>query len=328
MYSGLLQKIHQKKAVIRLNLLRIVRSIVDGAASETEYGVQQVFDIRGHPLFEAVEALVERDAAVLVRNMAADLVKTVNYTSSRDSDVGSGGRRERGTGARRQSSYPSPNLLGLGVGGVSTPNTPTHNRSGLNIGASFLDGGSGMTPRRSGLAVNLVVGGDHDALYRPRSRDGQGLPVRRTSSEYVGNGGSRDVSASSSVSSLLGTPVAKSRLPRTSLRPSRSSLAPKSSGMREEYGQERVQPVFERRRSVLPSPAPVVHQHPGSGSGGHPPVSMSIGAAAGECKSRVRSDPSHGHGGGGKVTQTVGGAGGGRVRRGRAPSGVGDIKWS
>ncbi|KAI9752606.1 MAG: Cytochrome b-c1 complex subunit 7 [Chaenotheca gracillima] len=69
LFSRILQKLHHNKAVIRLNLLRIVRSICD---SNHEKGLL----IRKHGLFEAIEKLAENDSAVLVRNMASELMKT------------------------------------------------------------------------------------------------------------------------------------------------------------------------------------------------------------------------------------------------------------
>jgi hypothetical protein len=192
MYSGILQKLNHKKAVIRLNMLRIVRSVCD----PNEEGGQ---DIRAHPLFDAIEGLAEKDGAVLVRNMASELVKSTLETPDREHEMSSGASRSRGN-VRRQSSYPNSNL------GLSSPSTPTHGgRANQSFGA--LLGGEGGTPRRSGLSIE-----PDSTIYRPRSREGP-LVVGRTSSEL-----------------LNGAPVlSKSRLPRTAaLRPSRSSLAASS----------------------------------------------------------------------------------------------------
>src|SRR6187402_1782091 len=60
LFSGILQKLNHKKAVVRLNLLRIVRSICDPSDEHAE-------SIRGHSLFEAIQRLADNDNAVLVR---------------------------------------------------------------------------------------------------------------------------------------------------------------------------------------------------------------------------------------------------------------------
>ncbi|RKF62358.1 Cytokinesis protein sepH [Erysiphe neolycopersici] len=69
LYSGLIQKLNHKKAVVRLNLLRIVRSICD-PKDENSLGITD------HRLFDTIRRLAESDNAVLVRNMAEELVRT------------------------------------------------------------------------------------------------------------------------------------------------------------------------------------------------------------------------------------------------------------
>jgi hypothetical protein len=179
MFSGILQKLNHKKAVGRLNLLRIVRSICDPSDDS---------EIKEHPIFEAIQRLAETDNAVLVRNMASELVKS---NLAKESDSGSGGRPRPGQG-RRTSSYTPPSLNQS----ASVPITPTH-ISRVSQSSAFIDGS--VTPRRI-----------HAGLYRPRSRDGaQPIVARKTSAE---------LSSSASLS--------KSRLPRTSmLSKSRSSMA-------------------------------------------------------------------------------------------------------
>lgn len=188
MFTGILQKLNHKKAVVRLNLLRIVRSICDPNEDLAD-------SLRNHSLFEAIRRLAENDNAVLVRNMAGELVK---YNLDKDQESGSGGRPRPGQIARRTSSYTPPSLHQS----ASTPITPTHASRSL-ASSAFIDGS--VTPRR--MAVPPANG--DSILYRPRSRDGSQISVRRTSSELAS-----------------GTPVSKSRLPRTSmLRTSRSSMA-------------------------------------------------------------------------------------------------------
>ncbi|EDO01239.1 hypothetical protein SS1G_03713 [Sclerotinia sclerotiorum 1980 UF-70] len=57
LFTGILQKLTHKKAVVRLNLLRIVRSICDASGDEAE-------SIRHHALFEVIQHLAENDSAV------------------------------------------------------------------------------------------------------------------------------------------------------------------------------------------------------------------------------------------------------------------------
>jgi hypothetical protein len=188
LFSGILQKLNHKKAVVRLNLLRIVRSICDPSDDQAQ-------GVREHHLFEAIQRLAENDNAVLVRNMASELVKA-SLDASPDS-VNSG--RPRPSQTRR--TYTPPSL----IHSSSAPMTPTHGR-GLSQSSAFMEGS--ITPRR--LAAIPAPTGSESNFYRPRSRDGPQLPiVRRTSSELQG-------------SSIL----SKSRVPRPSmLRGSRSSLA-------------------------------------------------------------------------------------------------------
>jgi hypothetical protein len=191
MFAGILQKLNHKKAVVRLNLLRIVRSICD-PSEELSDGV------RSHTLFEAIHSLAENDNAVLVRNMASELVK---YDLEKEQESGSGGRSRAGPMSRRKSSFTLPSLHQT----MSAPITPTHPR--VSAASAFIDGS--VTPRRKPASNGDAI------LYRPRSQDGSQVLVRKSSAEHSN-------SASTS----------KSRLPRTSmLRPTRSSMA--AMGLRE-----------------------------------------------------------------------------------------------
>ncbi|CAG8982195.1 hypothetical protein HYALB_00003631 [Hymenoscyphus albidus] len=189
LFSGILQKLNHKKAVVRLNLLRIVRSICDPSDTRSQ-------SMRRHQLFEAIEHLADSDSAVLVRNMASDLVR---LTLEKDQESHSASRPRSGPGSRRTNSYTPPSLQQS----VSTPMTPTHASRGSQ--SSFVDGS--ITPRR----VAATSSGDA-MLYRPRSREGLTTPQipRRGSADIVGGSSS----------------TSKSRLPRTSmLRTSRSSIS-------------------------------------------------------------------------------------------------------
>lgn len=199
--------------MVRLNLLRIVRSICDPSDEEAE-------SIRSHPLFDEVQRLAENDNAVLVRNMASELVKANLDTNSESS---SGGRARQGQIRR---TFTPPSLQHS----MTAPMTPTHNR--VSQSSAFVDGS--VTPRRLAAGSN-----GSDIVYRPRSRDGPQLQMTRRTSGEIG-------SAS----------LSKSRLPRTSmLRGSRSSLAAvtvsEDSTTRRENGVR----LREQSRSVAASPA-------------------------------------------------------------------------
>ena len=213
LFSGILQKLNHKKAVVRLNLLRIVRSLC-------EPGREQANSIKNHKLFEAIKRLAENDNAVLVRNMASELVST---SLEKDLDSGNTGRIRA---SRRSSSYSLPGLHHT----VSAPLTPTH-ASRAFTSETFTDGN--VTPRR------LAPSNGSDILYRPKSRDSSQIqPQRKTSSEIAGS-------------------TSKSRLPRTSLlRTSRSSIAaPKSrnetSSVHKDNSEGRLR---EKTRSAISPP--------------------------------------------------------------------------
>jgi hypothetical protein len=191
MFTGILQKLNHKKAVVRLNLLRIVRSISGPHEEKT-------LSIRSHEIYETIEILAEHDPAVLVRNMASELIKV---TTEQEKEAGKPSSRSRQS-ILRTSSFAPPSLSSS----TSVPLTPIH--SGRTSSA-FIDGS--VTPRRNG---------EHEMLYRPRSRDGVGLGLSNGRRASV-----VDISNSSNLAS-------RSRLPRTSLRPSRSSMAAPS--LREE----------------------------------------------------------------------------------------------
>ena len=175
LFYRILRKLQSNKAVVRLNLLRIIRSICD--ASE-----EQGASISRYGLEDTIQRLAENDGAVLVRNMAGELIKS----SEMNDKLGMNGSKRR-PGRRSSSSTTPPSLLTS----YSMPSTPTSNRSAHSTNYSV-----GRDARQRS-AINGAV------PCRPASRDGSGasaLPV------IVNGSGS----------------VAKSRLPRTtSTRPAR-----------------------------------------------------------------------------------------------------------
>lgn len=232
MYAGIAQKLSHKKAVVRLNLLRLVRSIMDGCEADPAAMDNTIssFDTgqQLRLLFDAIQTLADKDPAVLVRNLASELVRSHIDMDLRHDAVGlaglglgggggssgiphalsaataGAGPRSR-SGPRRSSSYTPPGNLVHSSSNLSPmgPPTPTHHHAYLHrpchASGAYIE--VAATPKRT------AVSQAHDretGLYRPRSRDGTSIP-RRISGEVV------SVSSSGS-----GTPVAKSRLPRTS----------------------------------------------------------------------------------------------------------------
>ncbi|KAL8674280.1 MAG: hypothetical protein Q9168_001347 [Polycauliona sp. 1 TL-2023] len=113
LFSRILQKLNSSKAVVRLNLLRIIRSICD--ASDDQGAV-----IRRYGLVETIQRLAEVDGAVLVRNMAGELIKACE-SSERFGMSAS----KRKPGRRSSSSTTPPSLLNS----HSMPPTPSSGRS-------------------------------------------------------------------------------------------------------------------------------------------------------------------------------------------------------
>jgi hypothetical protein len=225
MYAGIGQKLGHKKAVVRLNLLRVVRDIMDGVESDPNAASAIDTSSAGKQpwaLLDAIQTLALEDSAVLVRNLASELVR-----SHKSSKAGSGERSR--SAQRRTTSYTPPGLHSS----VSMPPTPTPAQQHPNPhphpqprhrpsrSSAFIEVAS--TPKRSALGLAH----DRDAvLYRPRSRDGGGATSipRRVSGDATGS-----TPTSTLASASNGPMTSKSRLPRTSTplaRPSLSSTAP------------------------------------------------------------------------------------------------------
>ena len=126
LFSRILQKLRHHKAVIRLNLLRIVRSICD--SSDDDQGQM----IRRHGLFEAIQRLAQHDSAVLVRNLADELVKSSldnaaqSHISSSSSSISSSSHISN---RRRTNVLPrlgGSNITPPRTPPSSTPTTPIH----------------------------------------------------------------------------------------------------------------------------------------------------------------------------------------------------------
>jgi len=217
LFSRTAQKLNAKKPVVRLNLLRVIRSICD--ACEEQGGASL---IRSYGLYDTIERLAELDQAVLVRNLSADMIKACKASSA---------SRTRVVGSRRTSSSSStmtpPSSL-LHFQSMPGP-TPPHPRSAVSSvsGSSFLDGGASSifeSTRSSRLSIlngTSATPSATSSLFRPRSRDdnsalsinGGGAPGSTKSRLPRGGGGSGGAG---------GSGVAHGRFTRASLATQRS----------------------------------------------------------------------------------------------------------
>lgn len=241
MFAGIAQRLGHKKPVVRLNLLRLVRIIMDacepglgGGDGSRTLNSRQV-----RSLMDTIQTLAETDSAVLVRNLAAELVKSHissnsgmvlrhdSSLSSASSQVNSASSSRRGT--RRNTSCTPPSLQAS----MSVPQTPTHR------GRASLAGNNGAfvevaaSPRRTAAAAASAL--ERDAIYyRPRSRDSTSSGILGAALTHLPRRVSGDSTSSISSgastaggSSSTGAPLlTKSRLPRTSLAASRPSGTP------------------------------------------------------------------------------------------------------
>lgn len=188
LFRRILQKLQSNKAVVRLNLLRIIRSICD--SSDEQGGL-----ISQYGLVDAIQRLAEVDGAVLVRNMAGELIRS----SEKNDRLGiSGGSSSKRRTARRASSASTPPGL---MHSLSMPPTPTSSRSSHST--NYFGGERENRQQRSAINGSIP--------FRPTSRDGGG-GLNGTPALINGSGS-----------------TAKSRLPRTTAgRSSRQTMLPVS----------------------------------------------------------------------------------------------------
>jgi hypothetical protein len=193
------QKLNTKKAVVRLNLLRIIRSICD--ASEDQGGASLV---RKFGLYEAVERLAESDQAILVREMASDLIRSSDQSSRRGLE-----NTVLRPSARRSSAStmtPSPQQISSSV-----PGTPQHFRSAQSKG--YFDSTSNRLTENSRAARVPTTTALTPSTFRPTSRDS-------SSGDQTSSLASRVVTSASAAWSGSTGSTKSSRLPRTNTAPS------------------------------------------------------------------------------------------------------------
>ena len=327
MYAGIAQKLGHKKAIVRLNLLRLVRNIMDGceadgvsiAAARTSSAGRQL-----RVLFDAIQTLADKDSAVLVRNLASELVRShidvelqhdtmalgslgLGGGSRPSSNAGSGPRSRSGP---RRLSYTPPSLHSS----VSMPPTPTHSRPYHRPSQSSAFIEVAATPRRGTIGIGL---GHHErdaVLYRPRSTtDGPGIP-RRVSGE-VGGGGASTSSFTGSAAAANGS------APPSSSKSSSSSRLPRTSSTTH-YGRPSLSGggvAVVRSESSLSNKENVVGRAAAAAAAG------GVGAMSSSSSSAAGPGPSGPVAGLRSREASISG-GGGSKRRARAPSS--DVRWS
>jgi len=210
LFARTASKLQSKKALVRLNLLRIIRSICD--ASDEDGAL-----LRTYGLYAAVSDLAKHDQAILVRELAGDLIKTSEVNARRSMD---GARRV----LRRSSSSTVTSTL---MSGSSLPPTPSAERTGLGIGPTRPGAYFELSDLPSTRALRSVA---NSSPYRPASRD-EDMPFNGSGAGTPTN--STFASSTHANSSALGIGgPSKSRLPRT-------RTGATSSGAREK-GHERI----------------------------------------------------------------------------------------
>lgn len=172
MYRGIATKLGHKKPAVRLNLLRLVRMIFDSC--DPDMGISSVGGgAQLQTLFESIQML-EKDQALLVRNLAHEIVKThieSGYSEAKSMGTGSnngGSGRSRHSGGRVMTNYNTPPPLkhsttAPGAPPMTPPRAPQlrHTESSSVVHQVM------HTPRRS--QTSLVH--EQDSMFaRPRSR--------------------------------------------------------------------------------------------------------------------------------------------------------------
>ncbi|KAK3063807.1 hypothetical protein LTS18_012617 [Coniosporium uncinatum] len=178
------QKLNTKKPVMRLNLLRIIRSICD-ASEDQGAGL-----IGSYGLLASIERLSEQDPAILVREMASELVKMSDLASTRRNTLDGNRMRQSVRRASSSTMTPPPPLLSH----HSQPPTPHNIRSFFNTSSESLLIDTSRTRVSNGSALSPTM--------RPGSRDSSSGSISGVSAWSTSSNASSSTKAS--------------RLPRTS----------------------------------------------------------------------------------------------------------------
>ena len=163
-------KVHAKKPLVRLNLLRVIRSICD--ASEEQGALISKF-----ALLDSVEGLAKHDPAILVREMANDLVKSSEMVAA---------PAVRYAGIRRSSSSTTtpPTLPIIPSSGGSTPIERASSRGayfdlGMDVARSRAVGSSPYRPASREACHSVSNGLSLPASYGAASARNNRVPGRQ-----------------------------------------------------------------------------------------------------------------------------------------------------
>ncbi|KUI74190.1 Cytokinesis protein sepH [Cytospora mali] len=175
MYRGIATKLGHKKPAVRLNLLRLVRTIFDSC--DVDMGISSVGGgAQLQTLFDSIQML-EKDQALLVRNLALEIVKShieSGYSEAKPMGAGSnngGSGRSRSGGGRMMTNYNTPPPLKHATTAPGAPPmTPPRAPQLRHTESASVVHQVAHTPRRS--QTSLVH--EQDAMFaRPRSRGGE-----------------------------------------------------------------------------------------------------------------------------------------------------------
>ncbi|KAF2183417.1 hypothetical protein K469DRAFT_635407 [Zopfia rhizophila CBS 207.26] len=222
-FTRTVQKLGHKDAVTRLNLLRILRTICD--ATEDECTLIKKFKV-----YDTILHLSEHDPAILVRQMAEELVRACDEIRNRSVGRASAYRRPASSTGRAGSGSSNGSTILTGVAAM-TPSTPT-------LMHSFSMPPTPSTRERTGRSqstANIYELGDRDGTERvppvlPRAAttlsttaSSTRTPSHRPPSRDHTSTSASLAAASNSSGGNSGSGSGKSRLPKA--RSGRASLA-------------------------------------------------------------------------------------------------------
>lgn len=215
------QKLGHKDAVTRLNLLRILRTICD--AKE-----EGCWLIRAFGCYERISWLVEHDGAVLVRQMAEELVRACDEVDLNTLGTGSNGKRSlsRASGVGLNLRRPASSAGRRDGSGSSTGSTLVSSAMGLTPPTPNSLKGSFIIPVMS--STPTLVGSGRDRITRSQSTTMWDLAEDPSAPSSTGRSKPPVLArASTSFAALApsGTPTSSRQSSRPPSRDAASSLA-------------------------------------------------------------------------------------------------------
>jgi hypothetical protein len=216
------QKLGHKDAVTRLNLLRILRTICDARE-------EGCWLIRAFGCYERISWLVEHDGAVLVRQMAEELVRACDEVDLNSIGTGSNGKRSlsRASGIGMNLRRPTSSAGRRDGSGSSTGSTLVSSVMGLTPPTPNSLKSSFTIPIMSGTPT--LVGSGRDRITRSQSTTMWDLAEDPTAPASSGRSKPPVLARSSTSLAALGssssTPTSTRQSSRPPSRDAASSLA-------------------------------------------------------------------------------------------------------